>query len=255
MPFTFSHPAIILPLQYLPKKWFSLTGLIIGSLIPDFEYFVRMRVQSNYSHTLYGIFWFDLPLAIILSFIFHNIVRNQLFYNLPGNIRSRILIFTDFNWNNYFKTNWIIVIISILIGVISHLFWDGFTHNHGYFVEHISELRNLVIFFDKKVPVLKIAQHLSTFIGGIIILFAISKLPKNNISSSSINKNYWIITLFLIVIIMSLRFLTGLNYKEYGHIIVSTISAIMISTILTSLYFNSKAIRKKTTKSITFTRH
>lgn len=41
MPFTFSHPAIILPLSYLPKKWFSLTGLIIGSLIPDFEYLLE----------------------------------------------------------------------------------------------------------------------------------------------------------------------------------------------------------------------
>ncbi|WP_240482010.1 DUF4184 family protein [Flavobacterium psychrophilum] len=39
MPFTFSHPAIILPLRYLPRQWFSLTGLIIGSLTPDFEYF------------------------------------------------------------------------------------------------------------------------------------------------------------------------------------------------------------------------
>ncbi|WP_262496247.1 DUF4184 family protein [Flavobacterium piscis] len=39
MPFTFSHPAIILPLKYLPKNWISLTGLIIGSLTPDFEYF------------------------------------------------------------------------------------------------------------------------------------------------------------------------------------------------------------------------
>ncbi|WCM42921.1 DUF4184 family protein [Flavobacterium sp. CBA20B-1] len=26
MPFTFSHPAIILPLTYLPKRWFSYWG-------------------------------------------------------------------------------------------------------------------------------------------------------------------------------------------------------------------------------------
>jgi hypothetical protein len=54
MPFTFSHPAIILPLKYFKKKWFSLTGLVIGSMTPDFEYFVRMRIQSNYSHTIEG---------------------------------------------------------------------------------------------------------------------------------------------------------------------------------------------------------
>ena len=39
MPFTFSYPAIVLPLTYLPRRWFSLTGLIIGSLTPDFEDF------------------------------------------------------------------------------------------------------------------------------------------------------------------------------------------------------------------------
>lgn len=122
MPFTFSHPAIILPLSYLPKKWFSLTGLIVGSLTPDFEYFIRMRVESNFSHTFYGVFWFDLPLAIIISFIFHSIVKNQLFNNLPINIRSRILIFTEFDWNNYFKQHYFIVLISILIGVASHIF-------------------------------------------------------------------------------------------------------------------------------------
>ncbi|MFN7593668.1 MAG: DUF4184 family protein, partial [Bacteroidota bacterium] len=25
MPFTFSHPAIVLPLTFLPRQWFSLT--------------------------------------------------------------------------------------------------------------------------------------------------------------------------------------------------------------------------------------
>lgn len=123
MPFTFSHPAIILPLKYLPRKWFSLTGLIVGSLTPDFEYFIRMKVQSNYSHTVYGILWFDLPLAILLSFIFHNIIRDDLFKNVPKNIQSRILVYAEFNWNNYFKRNWVVIIVSTLIGITSHLFW------------------------------------------------------------------------------------------------------------------------------------
>jgi hypothetical protein len=51
MPFTASHPAIILPLIYLPGKWISLTGLVIGSMTPDFEYFERMSVQSDYSYS------------------------------------------------------------------------------------------------------------------------------------------------------------------------------------------------------------
>ena len=96
MPFTFSHPAIILPLTFLPKKWYSLTGLVIGSLTPDFEYFLRMKIQSNYSHSLSGIFWFDIPLSICLAFIFHNYVRNSLFDNLPTILKSRLTNYKAF---------------------------------------------------------------------------------------------------------------------------------------------------------------
>jgi len=105
MPFTFSHPAIILPLTFLPRQWFSLTGLVIGSLAPDFEYFIRMRIQSDYSHTISGLFWFDLPLGIILAFIFHNIVRDSFFDNLPTILKSRLAKFKSFEWNEYFKKN------------------------------------------------------------------------------------------------------------------------------------------------------
>jgi len=242
MPFTFSHPAIILPLHYLPRRLFSLTGLIIGSLTPDFEYFIRMRVQSNYSHTLAGIFWFDLPLAIILSFIFHNIVRDQLYNNLPKEIQMRVLVFTQFNWNNYFKQKWAVVLISILIGVISHIFWDSFTHHHGYFVNYIPELKNAVIICGTTIPFLKIAQHLSSFIGAIIIMFAILKLPKNKIPTALISKLYWIYLIIFAILILILRFLNDFSLKAYGNMIVSIIAAVLISSILTPLFIN--AIRK-----------
>jgi len=244
MPFTFSHPAIILPLKYLPRKWFSLTGLIVGSLTPDFEYFIRMKVQSNYGHTVYGILWFDLPLAIFLSFIFHNIIRDDLFKNVPKNIQSRILVYVEFNWNNYFKRNWVVIIVSTLIGIISHLFWDGFTHDHGYFVNNISVLRNSVFLFDKEIPVLKIAQHLSTLIGGIVIMVTISKLPKNNTTVYPSNKTYWPLLIIFATAITLIRLLTIVNHRAYGHIIVSVISAFLISFTLTSFVIKLKNIYK-----------
>ncbi|MBF4507049.1 DUF4184 family protein [Flavobacterium sp. JLP] len=240
MPFTFSHPAIILPLQYLPRKWFSLTGLIIGSLTPDFEYFLRMKVQSVYSHTLSGIFWFDLPLAIALAFIFHNLIRDDLFNNFPIGIESRILIFTKFNWNKYFKENWLIVLISILIGITSHIFWDAFTHNHGYFVNHLSELRYTFNFFGNQIPIWKTIQHSSTFIGGIIITVAFFKLPKKNLSQSCINIKYWIAIIILTIVISAIRFYISFNVKAYGNIIVSVLSAFMISLILIPFIIKSK---------------
>src|SRR5215467_2275849 len=105
MPFTFSHPAIVLPLTKTRLK-LSATALIIGSMIPDFEYFIRMRDRSKYSHTLTGIVWFDIPLAVLVCFLFHHVVRNPLFENLPASLRDRFSVYKDFNWSKYFFTNW-----------------------------------------------------------------------------------------------------------------------------------------------------
>lgn len=233
MPFTFSHPAIVLPLTFLPRQWFSLTGLIIGSLIPDFEYFLRMRIQSNYSHTLSGLFWFDLPLGILLAFIFHNIVRDSLFDNLPPILKSRLTTFKQFNWNNYFKDHWLVAAISVLIGAASHIFWDSFTHDHGYFVQTIPALTNTVDILGRQVPTLKILQHSSTLVGGLVIAFALLKLTPDRNVTGQLNIKYWGILTTLTLTIIAVRLISGLDYKLYGHVIVTAISAGLISLTLT----------------------
>lgn len=235
MPFTFSHPAIVLPLTFLPRKWFSLTGLVIGSLTPDFEYFLRMRIKSNYSHTIDGLFWFDLPLGFLLALIFHNIVRDRLFDNLPTFFKSRFSTFKQFDWNEHFKKNWLIVLISILIGAASHIFWDSFTHDHGYFVQTISTLQNSVDFLGRQIPILKILQHSSTLLGGLVIVFAIYKLPTNMSENEKINLKYWLILVGLTLTIIAVRLLSGLELKQYGNVIVTVISAGLISLTITPL--------------------
>lgn len=235
MPFTFSHPAIVLPLTYLPKKWISLTGLVIGSLTPDFEYFLRMRIESIYSHTIEGLFWFDLPLGLLLTFIFHNTVRNKLFDNLPSILKSRLSIYKGFKWNAHFKLNWFVVIISILIGAASHILWDSFTHTHGYFVEAIPSLTNTITLFSTNVAILKILQHSSTLIGGFIVAISIYRLPMKEEVRINPEWKYWLIAIILTIIIISLRLLSGLEIRQYGNIIVTIISAGILSLILTPL--------------------
>lgn len=243
MPFTFSHPAIVLPLTYLPKRWYSLTGLVIGSLTPDFEYFLRMKIKSNYSHTIEGVFWFDIPLGLILSFIFHNIVRNELFDNLPFFLKSRFSTFKKFNWNSYFKQNWFIVVISILIGSCSHIFWDGFTHNSGYFVKKFTTLSTNIHFELIQIPVCKILQHSSSLIGSILISYVIYKLPIEEKLSKKKDAKYWAIIALLAFTIFTIRIISGLNFKQFGSTIATCISVMLISLTLTPLLTNK--IKKK----------
>src|SRR5689334_14638663 len=109
MPFTFSHPAVVFPFNKLGKRWTSLTGLVMGSLVPDFEYFIRMEFKKVYTHSWKGLFLYDLLLSLLLVFIFHNIVRNTLIDNLPPWFQRRLYRYKDFNWNQRFKKAWPVV--------------------------------------------------------------------------------------------------------------------------------------------------
>jgi hypothetical protein len=200
-----------------------------------------MKVLSIYSHTLSGLFWFDLPLAILLSFIFHTIVRDSLFDNLPGILNSRVSRFKQFDWNNYFKNNLFVVTISVLIGAASHIFWDSFTHHNGYFVQTIPALRNTVDLFGSRVPCVKILQHSSTLLGRLAIAVAFFKLTPEKYVAGQLHLRYWVIFTILTLIILAVRFLSGLDFKLYGQVIVTAISALLISLTLTSLLTRQKS--------------
>src|ERR1700728_4332904 len=101
MPLTFSHPAIILPAKYLPEKWVSMTALIVGSVTPDFEYFIRLREGSYYTHTWTGMLWLDLPVGLLLTFIYHYMVRDLFICNTPVFFRKRFSPYINFNWGQY----------------------------------------------------------------------------------------------------------------------------------------------------------
>ena len=250
MPFTFSHPAIVLPLTYLSNKWISLTGLVIGSLTPDFEYFLRMKIKSNYSHTIDGLFWFDLPLGLLLAFIFHNIVRDSLFRNLPTILKSRFSTFRNFDWNGHFKRKWFVVTTSILIGAGSHILWDSFTHDHGYFVETIPALQNSVEFLGGQIQILKILQHSSTLLGGLLIAFSIYKLPINKSEKEKFNFKYWTLITVTTLTVIVVRLLYGLELKQYGNVVVTAISGGLLSLILTPLILNKRKIKTGYNKKI-----
>ena len=146
-------------------------------------------------------------------------------------------IFKEFNWTKYFKENWIIVIISIIIGAASHLFWDSFTHYNGYFVGAIPELKNSINLLGKQIFIFKILQHASSLIGAIIITYSLLKLPKSKLSKTNIEIEYWIILTMLASTIITIKFLSSENTKQIGNFIVSSICAVIIALIITSLFW------------------
>jgi hypothetical protein len=231
MPFTFSHPAILLP--FLKNKKLSATALIVGSTSPDLEYFFRMRMQSEISHTFSGIFLIDFPLGFIVMFVFHEIIKKPFIENVPLFFQKRLGVLKDSNWIDYFKNNFIIVLISFFLGTVSHIFWDSMTHWDGYLVQRISFFN--VDFFS--IPVYKIAQHLSSIIGLGYISCYFYALPAESKDLRLINLNYWYLTFLFAVFTIAIRFYFGTELNKIGNAIVSIISPMIFSLTLVGFLF------------------
>lgn len=212
-----------------------MTGLIVGSLAPDFEYFIRMSIESRYSHTVSGLFWFDLPLGLLFTFIFHNLIRDNLIDHLPTFLRSRCSVIKQFAWNGYFKANKWVVISSVLLGAASHVGWDAFTHVNGYFASQIPALHRTAEIAGLKLPYYKLLQHLSTLLGGCVVAVALYRLPVQGANDGRNNRKYWLGFSALALIIIAVRFFTGADFSILGNFIMTGMSAGFLSLMMTPL--------------------
>ncbi|SMB79904.1 hypothetical protein SAMN00120144_4393, partial [Hymenobacter roseosalivarius DSM 11622] len=208
MPFTFSHPALVLPLLRKSSKWLSASGLLAGSIVPDFEYFLRMRKGlSYYSHTWPGLLWFDLPFAVVLTLLFHQVVRAPLFAHLPTPLQARFAHLAPLNWMHELRNRWPIVLLSILIGTLTHFGWDWFVHRCG---DHLYAHQNGSSAFhgwqshSKLYKQLHVAHSLVGLAAVALVMYRmpVSSTPPN--SGRSI-VGFWLLVLLLTAAFASLR--------------------------------------------------
>ncbi|WP_276498020.1 DUF4184 family protein [Pontibacter litorisediminis] len=251
MPFTAAHPAIVLPL--LRRRWLSATALVIGSMAPDFEYFFRLKTQSEISHTLSGLFLFNLPVALALCLLFHAVVRDPAIEYLPPYLKKRALAVTyPANWYQYLRSNWFAVSLSAVLGAFSHIFWDSFTHEGLFFVNLLPGLLNTVSIpiIDQKMTLYRVVQHASTAVGATAILWYVHRLPQRPLTEDQRNSWpwFWLLIstagyLFLLFNLMVRRHLE----RKPGHMIVTLISGWLLALLLSSFmtWIQQKAATKK----------
>ena len=235
MPFTFSHPAAVLPLSYFPRRWRSMTGFFMGSMAPDFEKFIRMMAYDKYSHTWESIFYFNLPLSILLAFTFHLVVRNTLIDNLPAFLQQRLVVYKDFNWKIHFKKHYLIIIVSILIGTVSHIAWDAFTHVDGRIVKWIPILKESIVIGGFEIEIYNFLQLFTSGIGGIVVVFALFLLPRHKVATQAEGKlKYWIIVMSIAFVIVVIRYIVGYHLRYLTNLVISVISSGLLSLMITS---------------------
>ncbi|MCP4179510.1 MAG: DUF4184 family protein [bacterium] len=252
MPFTFAHPAVVLPLCNKGNKYVDKTALIIGAMAPDFEYFIHFRPYQVYGHTILGQFYFNLPLVLAISFIYHYLLKESFIRNLPKPYNRYYLYMLNRKWKIKSIRHLLVFIYSALLGMFTHLFWDAFTHKTGYFVTRVEAFNYNFHLFSFTVPVYKLLQHGSSVIGLIIIIFFIwsirdKKYINNHMDISGKMKFlFWGSFVVLTLVGSSFLFIL-LNDFSIGRIVVGSMSFGFICLILISLLFKLIDVKCKKT--------
>ncbi|WP_334191078.1 DUF4184 family protein [Noviherbaspirillum sp.] len=174
MPFTLSHPAAIVPIKRY-WKGADLSALVIGSMAPDFVYFLRIGISGPVSHSLSGIVSFCVPASLAAYLIFHLLIKHPLWLLLPDFLRERLDIHSP-GWLPASPGSWAVVIASAALGAATHVAWDSFTHANTHVVTHWSWLRSMIgPDGGPRIPLYKVLQHASTVFGLWILAAALRK--------------------------------------------------------------------------------
>ncbi len=130
MPFTLSHPAAVLPV--LRNRYFHAPALVLGSMSPDFLYFLGGKAAFGGGHTWAGMWLYNLPLCVLLYGAYRFVWRDVLRDCLPKCVSVSPQAFRQPERRLFGRVA--IFFVSAWLGMLTHIVWDGWTHQDGWFV-------------------------------------------------------------------------------------------------------------------------
>lgn len=243
MPFTFSHPAIVLPFK---NKYLNFSGLILGSMAPDFIYFVLFSPSSNIGHEFLGFFFFYLPMCFLINYVFYKYIQKVLILSMPNFILNKYIYLTKLKNTLPSKKEKLKFAISCLIGMITHVFWDSFTHISGFFVNNMDFLRGSINVFNMSISIYKIIQHSSTIVGFLVIFIYLYTIKDKNTFYPKMNKSKLYLSLvlvFIIAMIISIFIFVKIGvFIGIGRLVVTFINSLFISYLITGFLLDKNII-------------
>lgn len=188
-----------------------------------------------HGHTIAGLFYFDVPVTLMIALLFHLIVKKNLITNLPVFLQRRFQKTLSLDFIAYLRKHWTIFLISALIGSTSHIFWDSFTHDDRFFVRVFSEVydNTYLLFRGANYPLFYVLQQISTVIGLSAVALYIGLIrPATSDMISKPRIGYWLLVLAIAIVILRLRFFILPYDYNLGNVVVTAITGLMAGTIV-----------------------
>src|SRR6185295_14718341 len=138
MPVTPAHAALALPLSRAAPA-LPLAPLVIGTLSPDFEYLLRLSPTGRFAHSVVGLVVFCVPVSLLAWGMWRAIVCPALVCLLPPGMAVMMSEGARGTPRSVAALAGLGA-LAALLGALSHVAWDGFTHANGWAVAHLPVL-------------------------------------------------------------------------------------------------------------------
>jgi hypothetical protein len=130
MPFTLSHIAAVLP-GYRPlTRAHVFTAAVIGSMVPDFGWLVPGAMSRLQTHSIAALFTFSLPVGLMAYWVTLLLIRPAMLEVVPDGAYVRLCAAPAVPSITR-PGSWLHAAAALLLGAVTHLIWDAFTHENA----------------------------------------------------------------------------------------------------------------------------
>jgi hypothetical protein len=173
MPFTISHAAAVLPFAHFLRRWRLLSAAIIGSMIPDIDVLLPGELLRYQTHSLQALVTFCLPFGLLWYWLFQLHIKPATYELLP----DRLYVY----WRGDARParltelrQWLFAAVGVLLGGVTHLVWDSFTHENARGVRLLGLFDGLdLTVAGHSLTWYRVLQHVSSVVGLLFVLWFI----------------------------------------------------------------------------------
>jgi len=114
-----------------------MVAMVAGTVAPDLPMFVPTIGRYSVSHSLTGVFSVDLLWSVVMVALWYGLVRDALVDTAPAVVRERLSPAAAIHGRQM-----ILLPVAAVVGSLTHVCWDAFTHDGRWGMRHIGWLRN-----------------------------------------------------------------------------------------------------------------
>lgn len=142
-------------------------------MVPDLPLFLP-GLNYSLTHSIMGLFTACLPLGLVAFAIFESLLKQPLLALLPP-AYTLPSAQVSWHWRNSPATAIPLILMALLVGSATHVFWDSFTHAGQWGVQQVPALTQGPLIFGVPLTGYKLLQYGSSVLGLPILAIAFAR--------------------------------------------------------------------------------